>query len=110
MNVLWTGAEATALRKALELAQPRFAQRLGIHVQTVKKWARRGSTIQLDEFYSGLLVTLLDGAPQSREPVSSLCASRPRPSSRAPAVQAVQSLPDGMRGHGMSIAPPLRQT
>ncbi|AHH16253.1 putative regulatory protein [Nocardia nova SH22a] len=67
MHVTWTGADATALRKALGLPQQRFADRLGIHVQTVKKWASRGTTIQLDEFYAGLMATLLDAAtPEQR--------------------------------------------
>lgn len=67
MHVTWTGADATALRKALGLPQKRFADRLGIHVQTVKKWASRGTTIRLDEFYAGLMTTLLDGAtPEQR--------------------------------------------
>jgi hypothetical protein len=67
MHVTWTGAEATALREALGLKQPRFAQRLGIHVQTVKKWASRGTTIQLGEFYAGLMETTLDKAtPEQR--------------------------------------------
>lgn len=47
MQEAWTGADATALRIALGVSQPEFAERTGVALSTVKKWARRGTTVTL---------------------------------------------------------------
>ena len=67
MQVTWTGADATALRDALGLSQSRFAERAGIHLATVKKWAGRGSTIQLKPDFAAMMETMLKKAtPEQR--------------------------------------------
>lgn len=67
MQGIWTGADATALREALGLSQPQFAQRAGIAVSTVKKWKRRGTTVQLPSFFAELMSTMLEQAtPEQR--------------------------------------------
>jgi len=67
MQGIWTGADATALREALGLSQPQFALRAGIAVSTVKKWKRRGTTVQLLPFFAELMSTMLQQAtPEQR--------------------------------------------
>ncbi|WP_198037063.1 DNA-binding transcriptional regulator [Nocardia sp. BMG51109] len=67
MQVMWTGADATALRNALGLSQPQFAKRAGISVSVVKKWKRRAGTIDLPELFAGIMSTMLEQAtPEQR--------------------------------------------
>ncbi|WP_217998074.1 helix-turn-helix domain-containing protein [Nocardia paucivorans] len=49
MQIKWTGAEATELRKALGISQREFAEISGIKEPTIKKWAQRGSWLTLSE-------------------------------------------------------------
>jgi transcriptional regulator with XRE-family HTH domain len=42
---LWTGQEARALRQALRMTIPEFAERLGVAERTVAKWEAHGSGI-----------------------------------------------------------------
>ena len=62
MRVMWTGADATALRAALRLSQAQFAARAGVSLSVVKKWKRRGATIELQPFFSDLMDTMLKQA------------------------------------------------
>ncbi|MEU6586554.1 hypothetical protein [Nocardia sp. NPDC046763] len=58
----WTGSDTVRLRDALELSRQQFADRLGVSLGVVKKWASRGETIVLDEFHAGLMDTALTRA------------------------------------------------
>lgn len=49
MQIKWTGAEATELRKALGISQREFAEISGIKEPTIKKWVQRGSWLTLSE-------------------------------------------------------------
>ncbi|MFE3028964.1 helix-turn-helix domain-containing protein [Nocardia tengchongensis] len=67
MQEAWTGADATALRTALGVSQAEFAERTGVALSTVKKWARRGTTVTLPPFFAELMETHLTRAtPQQR--------------------------------------------
>ncbi|MFF0633585.1 helix-turn-helix domain-containing protein [Nocardia sp. NPDC004151] len=67
MHEAWTGADATALRRALGVFQAEFAERTGVALSTVKKWARRGMTVTLPSFFAELMETHLTRAtPQQR--------------------------------------------
>ncbi|WP_327144418.1 hypothetical protein [Nocardia sp. NBC_01327] len=67
MQEAWTGADATALRMALGVPQLEFATRTGVALSTVKKWARRGTTVTLPPFFAELMDTHLARAtPQQR--------------------------------------------
>ncbi|MEV6219876.1 hypothetical protein [Nocardia sp. NPDC051833] len=61
----WTGADAADLRTALDLSHHRFAVRADIHINTIKKWCNRGTTI-----------TLL---PEHAEKMNQLLAAATRP-------------------------------
>lgn len=58
----WTGAEATALRKALNLTNEQFAERLGVAPRTVAYWAEK-STTEPRPAMRNALQQLLDAAP-----------------------------------------------
>src|SRR5690606_3494118 len=67
MQVTWTGAQATALREALGLTQKRFAQRSGIALSTVKKWAKLRDDIALSDKTVEIMTTMLERAtPEQR--------------------------------------------
>ncbi len=67
MQVTWTGAQATALRVALGLTQKRFAEKSGIGLSTVKKWAALGHAITLSERTVSDVMGMLERAtPQQR--------------------------------------------
>ncbi|WP_373865319.1 helix-turn-helix domain-containing protein [Nocardia shimofusensis] len=67
MQVTWTGAQATALREALGLTQERFAQRSGIALSTVKKWAKLRAAITLSDKTVEIVTTMLERAtPEQR--------------------------------------------
>lgn len=66
MQEAWTGADATALRIALGVSQPEFAARTGVALSTVKKWARRGTTVTLPPFFGELMETNLTRATPRR--------------------------------------------
>ncbi|MFE2995018.1 hypothetical protein ACFXG4_08405 [Nocardia sp. NPDC059246] len=59
MQDAWTGADATALRKALGIPQKEFARLLGIGESTVKKYAARKDTIVLPDLYADIMETAL---------------------------------------------------
>ncbi|MEG8181623.1 hypothetical protein GZH49_24290 [Nocardia terpenica] len=48
----WTGREVTALKEALRRNQEQFAEAVGVSVEAVKKWERRGETITLSAPYA----------------------------------------------------------
>lgn len=43
----WTGAHATALRRALRMSIREFARILGVNERTISKWSERGADITL---------------------------------------------------------------
>ncbi|MFD3594354.1 hypothetical protein ACFWU5_16645 [Nocardia sp. NPDC058640] len=58
----WTGADAADLRTALDLSYDRFAVRANIHINTIKKWCKRGTTITLTIEHSHQLDKVLAAA------------------------------------------------
>jgi transcriptional regulator with XRE-family HTH domain len=66
MQVLWTGADATALRDALQMPQREFAARAGVSLSVVKKWARRKTTIELQPFFGELVDGMLKQATREQ--------------------------------------------
>ncbi|MFF2549913.1 helix-turn-helix domain-containing protein [Nocardia sp. NPDC058058] len=48
----WTGFETKAFRMALRLKQGSFAEFVGVSLDSVKKWERRGDTITLSSDYA----------------------------------------------------------
>ncbi len=67
MQEAWTGADVTALRKALDISQKEFARKIGIHESTVKKYAARGETITLDaELAEAMDTALALATPEQR--------------------------------------------
>ncbi|MGW5452636.1 hypothetical protein [Nocardia sp. NPDC003979] len=63
----WTGADAADLRTALDLSHERFAVRARIHINTAKKWCKRGETITLSpEHADQMNVALASATPAER--------------------------------------------
>ncbi|MFE3256665.1 helix-turn-helix domain-containing protein [Nocardia sp. NPDC059091] len=60
MQEAWTGADATALRKALRLSQREFAEKTDISLSVVKKWASRGETVTLPPEFAEMMNTHLE--------------------------------------------------
>ncbi|MCX0271673.1 hypothetical protein NLM24_13330 [Nocardia zapadnayensis] len=59
MQVTWTGAEATELRRALGVTQSKFSKITGVGVPTIKKWAQRGAWVTLSEDFARIMDTTL---------------------------------------------------
>ncbi|WP_210749849.1 helix-turn-helix domain-containing protein [Nocardia vermiculata] len=59
MQVTWTGAEATELRRALGMTQSKFSTITGVGVSTIKKWAQRGAWVTLSEDFARIMDTTL---------------------------------------------------
>jgi transcriptional regulator with XRE-family HTH domain len=55
----WTGQEAGALRQALRMTMPEFAERPGVAVRTVAKWEAHGSAIVPVPVMQAVLDTML---------------------------------------------------
>ena len=55
----WTGQEASALRQALRMTIPEFAERLGVAGRTVAKWEAHGSAIVPVPVLQAVLDTVL---------------------------------------------------
>jgi hypothetical protein len=55
----WTGQEAGALRQALRMTIPEFAERLGVAVRTVAKWEACGPAIVPVPVLQAVLDTVL---------------------------------------------------
>ncbi|WP_228798718.1 hypothetical protein [Nocardia cyriacigeorgica] len=66
MQETWTGAEATALRLALDVSQRRFAEKSGVAVATVKKWASRGAWLTLSPDCAAIMDTMLARATDTQ--------------------------------------------
>ncbi|WP_280458855.1 hypothetical protein [Nocardia carnea] len=62
MQVTWTGAEATELRRALGVTQSKFSKITGVGVPTIKKWAQRGAWVTLSEDFARIMDTTLTRA------------------------------------------------
>lgn len=60
---IWTGRDASWLRKALRMSQRDFAAHLGISDRTVAKWDSRGLGIRPRDEYQRVLDTALAQAP-----------------------------------------------
>lgn len=50
------------LRTALNLSHQKFADRVGIHINTAKKWKKRGITITLEPFFADLVESMFNAA------------------------------------------------
>ena len=60
----WTGQEASALRQALRMTIPEFAERLGVAGRTVAKWEAHGSAIIPVPVMQAVLDTVLARAAE----------------------------------------------
>ena len=60
----WTGQEASALRQALRMTIPEFAERLGVAGRTVAKWEAHGSAIVPVPVMQAVLDTVLARAAE----------------------------------------------
>ena len=60
----WTGQEASALRQALRMTIPEFAERLGVAERTVAKWEAHGSAIVPVPVMQAVLDTVLARAAE----------------------------------------------
>jgi transcriptional regulator with XRE-family HTH domain len=60
----WTGQEARALRQALRMTIPEFAERLGVAERTVAKWEAHGSAIVPVPVMQAVLDTVLARAAE----------------------------------------------
>jgi transcriptional regulator with XRE-family HTH domain len=60
----WTGQEASALRQALRMTIPEFAERLGVAGRTVAKWEAHGSAIIPVPVLQAVLDTVLARAAE----------------------------------------------
>lgn len=97
MQEAWTGADATALRKALRMSQREFAEKTDISLSVVKKWASRGETVTLPTEFAEMMNTHLDvrATPEQRAayftyrqaPVETLILGDPKPSADPAAAQ-----------------------
>ena len=55
----WTGREIRALRLALRLPVPVFAERLGVSARTITQWESQGDTLRMHTVVQALLDTVL---------------------------------------------------
>jgi hypothetical protein len=60
----WTGAEATALRKALRMTEPRFATVLRVSKRTVSNWSAQPETVPRPDAQELLDDLLTNAAPE----------------------------------------------
>ncbi|MGV9924502.1 hypothetical protein [Nocardia rhamnosiphila] len=67
MQVTWTGAEATELRRALGVTQSKFSKITGVGVPTIKKWAQRGAWVTLSEDFARIMDTTLARATAEQQ-------------------------------------------
>lgn len=97
MQKAWTGADATALRKALGMSQREFAEKTDISLSVVKKWACRGETVTLPPEFAEMMNTHLEvrATPEQRASyfayrqtrVETLVLDDPQPSTGPTAAQ-----------------------
>lgn len=86
MHDVWTGADATALRRALGLAQLRFAARAQVSLGTVKKWAANRD-VRLSDSSSAAMEAMLASLTQQQR-------ARFERLRTAQAVEASRALPE----------------
>lgn len=67
MQVTWTGAEATELRRFLGVTQSKFSKITGVGVPTVEKWAQRGAWVTLSEDFARIMDTTLARATAEQQ-------------------------------------------
>jgi hypothetical protein len=62
----WTGADATALRRALRMTEPRFASTLGVARRTVSHWSTHPDTIPRPDAQEQLDLLYATASPEVR--------------------------------------------
>lgn len=87
MQVMWTGADATALRNAIGISQSQFATVSGVSVPTVKKWAQRGNFLKLSDEFAAIMDTMLARATPEQVERFSIATGR-KSSTSGPTEQA----------------------
>ena len=80
----WTGASATALRRAMRLTNEGFADKLGVSVRAVAKW-KASRTLTPSPQYQQMLDTVLGQLDDSTRQRFSMLVSQPTPSPPPPA-------------------------
>lgn len=76
MYEVWTGADATALRLALGIPQPRFALRATVSVGAVKKWVSDGTVVLADSSAAAMAEILAAASPAQRTRFEQLRVAR----------------------------------
>ncbi len=77
MSREWTGSEATALRKALRMAESRFAATLSVLLRTVGNWAAHPATVPRAAVQDVLDELLAAASPAVKARFGQLTAEQP---------------------------------